>query len=292
MSDLVYLDGKLIPSELAVLPIDDRAVLFGDGAYETVRTYQGKTLRWEAHLERLHSTLAGIGIDLTLTDAQLTEGVQELIAANHADEARIRITVTGGRHQGAIRLKRPHPPRFIMQTTPLAPIPAEAYTQGVKVALSRYRVSHTSPLARLKTTPRLLHLMAKEEALEESAWEAVFIDEHDRILEGTASNIFFVVDNELWTPPLENALLAGITRELVLESASSAGITIRQEPVPLMMLPQASEIFITSTTAELLPVHEIGGTTLGVPGPVRRTLHQRYRDIVAAELKITLDPIP
>jgi len=292
VATMAFLNGRLVPVDDAVLPADDRAVLFGDGAYETVRAYDGKVFRYPEHLRRLRRTLEGLGIDLPLTDAAIIDGTHALVEANGLRDARIRMTVTGGRHGGEIRLRRTHPPNFVMFAGPLTPPADDIYRNGVDVAVSRYTVAHDSPVARLKTIIRLVHLMAKEEALGAGRFEALFADDRGCLLEGTASNVFLVVDGAVVTPGLDDALLAGVTRDVVVELAREAGLPVREEDVPVARLGEASEAFLTSTTIELLPVCRVEGKPVGsgLPGPVRLELHRRYREVVRRETGVPLPP--
>jgi branched-chain amino acid aminotransferase len=224
-------------------------------------------------------------------DEGITRGAQQLILANEVPDARLRLTVTGGRHDGQIRLRRSHPARLILTATPLVPPPTEAYRDGVEVVISPWRVHTDSPLPRIKTTQRLMHLMAKEEALERGAYEALFCDEKDGILEGTATNVFFVIGGALCTESLSGPLLAGVTRDAVLEEAREAGIPVREGRVGREELGRASEAFLTSTTIEILPIRAVDGEPVGEgrPGPVARDLRTRYRRLVTRETGVELE---
>lgn len=282
----VFLNGALVPAEDATIPADDRAILFGDGAYETMRTYGGRFFRFPEHLRRLRHTLAGMRLPLATSDEAITQGALDLIRANGIPEARLRLTVTGGRHDGAIRLKRPGTPNLILTASLLVPLPAEHYRDGVTVVLSPWSVPGDSPLPRIKTINRLMHLMAKEAALEQGAFESLFLDETGGVLEGTATNAFFVVDGALRTPSLESPLLAGVTRDAVLETARSAGLLVEEGRVGAEELPRASEAFLTSTTIELLPIRALDRRPVGDgrPGPVWRALFEQFRAKVSAEI--------
>jgi branched-chain amino acid aminotransferase len=283
----VYLNGDLVPEENATITVQDRAILFGDGAYETMRSYAGAFFRFPEHLRRLRHTLEGLRLDLELTDAAITEGARRLVEANGIPNARLRLTVTGGRFGGEIRLRRTHPPNVIMTAVPLTPPPSEVYESGVNVLLSPWPVHSRARLPHLKTVNRLPHLMAKEDALAEGAWESLFCDETGAILEGTATNVFFLVDGVLTTPSLSGALLAGVTRDVVLEVARELGIPAHEVRVSVEDVAAAEEAFLTSTTIELLPIRAVGSTRIGSPGPVGARLHRAYREVVTRETGVT-----
>lgn len=282
----VYLNGRIVPEAEALIPANDRAVLFGDGAYETMRSYSGKIFRVAEHLRRLRETLRGMDLDLPISDDEIAGGASDLLEAGNLADARLRLTVTGGLSDGSIRLTRSHAPNLIMSAAPLVPPPANAVRDGVPVILSPWRVHTDSPLPRIKTINRLMHLMAKEEAIRAGAWDALFCDETGNILEGTATNVFFVVEGTLRTPSLRGPLLAGVTRDAVIEAAGSAGVPVREGAVPAAEAREAGEVFLTSTTIELLPVTVLQGAPVGAgkPGPVWRALWKRYRETVGQEL--------
>jgi branched-subunit amino acid aminotransferase/4-amino-4-deoxychorismate lyase len=281
----IYLNGALVPEQDATIPVMDRALLFGDGAYETMRSYDGRFFRFPEHLRRLRHTLEGIGLALEVSDASIADGARRLVEANAIPNARLRLTVTGGLFGGEIRLRRTHPPNLIMTAVPLVPPPPEAYRTGVKVILYRWPIHSQSPLPHLKTVNRLPHLMAKEEALLGGALEALFHDETGAILEGTATNVFFVVDRTLLTPSLSGPLLAGVTRDVVLEAARNLGIPAGEERLRVEEAAKAQEAFLTSTTLELLPIRSIDERPVGpgTPGSVWARLHAQYREIVGRE---------
>lgn len=287
---VVYLNGTLVPQSEAKIPVEDRAILFGDGAYETMRSYGGAFFRFPEHLRRLRHTLEGMRLELPVTEAEITEGALALIRANGIADARLRLTVTGGEFGGEIRLRRTHPPNLIMTAIPLRTPPAGVYRDGVPVIVTPWRIHRESPLPRLKTVNRLLHLMAKEEALARGAWEALFLDEEDGLLEGTASNVFLIRDGVVLTPSLAGPLLAGVTRDAVLETAAAAGIPAREDRVTRRDLSRAEEVFLTSTTLELLPVRDVDGVPIGDgrPGPLTARLHAGYRALVTRETGIPL----
>jgi branched-chain amino acid aminotransferase len=290
----VYLNGRILSEDEAKISVQDRAILFGDGAYETMRSYSGKFFRFPEHLRRLRNTLEGMTLDLSVSDREITEGATRLIETDRIPDARLRLTVTGGAFGGEIRLRRTHPPNLIMTASPLLPPPSTAYRDGVEVVFSRWRVTSNSPLPRIKTVNRLTHLMAKEEALGRGAWDALFVDESGGVLEGTATNVFFVIEGELRTAALSDPLLAGVTRDAVLGEGRRAGMPVREGRVGIEESARAEEAFLTSTTIELLPIRALDGRPVGPgkPGPVWARLAAGYRESVSRETGITLPPLP
>jgi branched-subunit amino acid aminotransferase/4-amino-4-deoxychorismate lyase len=286
----VFLNGRLVPEEEARISAQDRAILFGDAAYETMRSYGGRFFRFPEHLRRLRHTLEGMALDLPMSDAEITRGAEQLIEVDGIPEARLRLTVTGGKFGGEIRLRRSHPPQVIMTASALVPPPRSAYNEGVLVRLSPWTVPGNSPLPRIKTVNRLAHLMAKEAALQSGAWESLFVDDIGGILEGTATNVLFVIRDTLRTADLHGPLLAGVTRDAVLECAVDLGIRVLEGRVGDEEIEDASEAFLTSTTIELLPIRAIDKEVIGDgrPGPVWARLWRRYRETVTRETGVAL----
>jgi D-amino acid aminotransferase len=290
----IFLNGRVVPEPEGRLPANDRAILFGDAAYETMRSYGGRFFRFQEHLDRLRQSAREIGLEVPLPDGAITDGAYELIRKNGIEQARLRLTLTGGLHEGPIRLARPHPPNLVMAAFPLVTPPPAAYRDGVSAVVSGWRVHSDSPLPRVKTINRLMHLMAKEQAIEAGAWDALFLDERDRLLEGTATNVFFVLDGALTTPPLRSPILAGVTRDAVLQLARSLGIESRESSIALNEAANADEAFFTGSTIELLPITQLEGRPLGGgrPGPVWRRLLNGYRDLVCDETGAAREPVP
>lgn len=288
----VYLNGKLLPRTEARVPAEDRAVLFGDGVFETLRAYGGRVLRFSEHFTRLRHSLDAIGMALPVADEDLIEGIRALLENEGLREARIRITITGGPDDGALRLRRAHPPNVLITAIPFRPLAPETYARGVALITSPFRVHDTSPLARIKTTDRLVHLMAKETALERGAYDAVFLDEAGHVLETTAANVFFASERVVYTASLDCPVLPGVTRDLVFEAARSAEVSIQEGRFPLERVLEADEAFLTGTTVELLGVRSIDSRPIGRgrPGPLRERLHRAYRELAGRELGIPLAP--
>ena len=281
---LVYLNGEYVPAERAMVPANDRGFLFGDGVYEVTRAINGRLFAAERHMRRLARGLSGLAIDFPPSAQEgLLEVSERLLAESGLAEreAAVYIQVTRGT---ALRTHHfpPHgtKPTVFAYAWRLAPIP-ELRAEGARVI--------THPDLRwarcdLKTVNLLPNVLAKQKAHEAGAFEAALVRD-GVITEGSHTSIFGVVDGELRTFPLTHQILPGITREIALELAVEAGMTVREAPIRVEELEQASELFLTSTTADVLPIVSVDGRPVGDgrPGPVAGLLHAAFMELVRSE---------
>ena len=276
---VVYLDGAFLPRAEARVSVDDRGFLFGDGAYEVTRAVDGRLFEDGGHRRRLARTLEGLRIELAPAAlAGLDAVALRLLRENDllAGEATIYLQVTRG-----VAVPRTHhfPPAGTRPTVYVAAsrfVPPEALrARGASVILvPDIRWARCD----LKTVNLLPNALAKQRAVEAGADEALFVRD-GVVLEGAHTNAFAVLDGVLRTAPATNYILPGITRDVVLALAPSLGIPVREYPLLVEELPRASELFVTSTTSDVLPVVRVDGAPVGdgAPGPVARRLLDALR---------------
>lgn len=258
----------------------DRGVTLGFGVFETVRLYGGTPFRLGRHLERLRNGADTLGIPV---DPALEDRVLECVERAGGLDARLRITLTGGREDGATG---PEGPALVVEISPWAPEP-RWYEEGITAG----EISAPQETGRLtagaKTTSRAETVLATKEAREAGYHEGLWRDEEGNWVEGTASNLFVVVEEGVVrTPPLRSGCLAGVTREAVLEVAEREGVEVRSDRLlEPGVFREAREAFISSSLRELLPVVAVNGEQVGAgePGPVWRRLREGYRRLVEAE---------
>ena len=273
MTDVVYLNGAWLPRAEAFVSVDDRGFLFGDGVYEVVRVVRGGFLDGDRHFRRLARSL----VELALPDPAST-GIDVRAVAREAverqglsgrGEAVVYIQVT----RGSAPRRHAFPPAGTSPTIFVAASPFLSKREKVTGA-----VVITAPDVRwqrcdIKSINLLPNVLANQRAAERGAYEAILVRD-GTVTEATHSSVFAVVDGVLRTHPNGPAILPGITREVVLELAAGAAIDIRQEPLTAAELTRASEVFLTGTTTDVMPVISIDGTQVGSgePGPVARRL--------------------
>lgn len=271
----MWIDGSLVDPDEATVSVFDHGFTVGDGVFETLRTIGGRPFAVRRHLERLRRSAERLGVDVPLPDHALRDVVDEVVAATALDEARLRITVTGG--VGAPGSGRGGgSPTLVVVAGELAPWPPE--TTAVTVP---WPCNELSALAGVKTTSFAENVHALAEARKVGASEAIRPNTRGHLCEGTGTNVFVVLDGELVTPPLMAGCLPGVTRALVLEVVPEAD----EDDVPMPRLPEASEVLLTSTTRDVQPLRMLDGRALpGLDGPWARRAMTALADLQARDL--------
>jgi len=268
----VYLNGQYLPLHEAKVSVLDRGFLFGDGIYEVIPAYCGRLFRLPEHLERLEQSLAGIRLDNPHTRKQWEDILTPLLDANY--DQYIYLQITRG-----FAAKRDHAFPEKIQPTVFAMcsniVPFEGRNTGVKaISLDDSRWE----LCNIKATTLLANILLRQQAVEQECAEAVLVKD-GYVTEGAASNIFAVIDGLLITPPKGSSILPGITRDVILEIAEKNNIPYAEEIISLDALKTASEIWLTSSTREIIPVVELDSKKIadGKPGPVWQQMNQLFQ---------------
>ncbi|MDE2260256.1 MAG: D-amino acid aminotransferase [Betaproteobacteria bacterium] len=276
MSD-IYLNGRFMPLEQAQVPVMDRGFIFGDGVYEVIPVYDRIPLALERHLDRLANSLEGVRIPNPLTRTAWKMLIQQLIAREPEATQSIYLHVTRGVAPRDHAFPKDTTPTVFAMAKPMAPPPAGWLHQGVKAITHndfRWLKCH------LKTTALLANVLLRQMAVEAGAVECLLIRE-GYLTEGAASNVLAVVDGVLLAPPRNHLLLPGITYDLVLEIAARHGIPFEERPVTESELRRASEIMMTSSTREIVPITLLDDQPVGngLPGPLSKKLLSLYQEL-------------
>ncbi|VAW87859.1 D-alanine aminotransferase [hydrothermal vent metagenome] len=275
---IVYLNGQLLPEEQAKIPVTDRGFLFGDGVYEVIPAYGGTLFRLDEHLNRLQDSLDGIRIRNPYSTAQWRQRLQQLLDANPNPQAdySIYLQITRG---SAPRRNHAFPqeihPTIFASATPIIKPLDETYAQGVSAITledTRWKQCH------IKAITLLPNILLRQQAVDAGAAEAILLKE-GYLTEGAASNVFVVLNNEILTPPKSPELLPGITRDVVLELAQQQGLAHGEVQISEQQLREASEIWLTSSTREILAVTLLDGLPVGdgKPGPQWSRIYSDYQ---------------
>jgi branched-chain amino acid aminotransferase len=272
----VWVNGRLTrPDEPAISPLD-HGVTVGDGAFETAKVVDGRAFAASRHARRLDRTLAGLGLP-PADHGRIAEGAAAVLAAGEPlARGRLRYTVTAG--VGPLGSDRVDAPLTYVVTA-VAQEPPPPSASAVVVPWVR---NERSPLAGLKTTSYAENVLALAYAKERGAIEALFANTRGELCEGTGSNVFVVCGGVLRTPPLDSGCLAGITRELVLEWCREDGMEVREDAMPVEVLEDADEVFLTSSTKDVLGLHAVDSRTLAAPGPVTQRAAEVFARMSAA----------
>lgn len=283
MTTLVSINGRVVGGDQAAISVFDRGFLYGDSVFETIRTYGGKPFALHKHLARLERSAALVFIDLPVTRSELAREVTELLAAAGNEESYLRAIITRGQGELGLDPALAHVPNRVLVAAPLHAPALEVYRDGIKVVTFRsQRATDATGAEGAKVGNYLVSVLAMREARKVGALEALIVDARGRVIEGASSNLFWVHNGTLLTPPLEVGILAGITRAYVLEVAKTLELPVRQEAPKLKELHKADEVFISSSIRELMPVVEVDSRPIasGKPGPVTARLHAEFRRLV------------
>ncbi|MCP3953086.1 MAG: branched-chain amino acid aminotransferase [Desulfobacterales bacterium] len=262
---IYYVDGAFVPSDQAVIPVDDLAVLRGFGVFDLVRTYSGKPFFLYEHIERLRNSAAEIGLHVPWTTPDLVRIVKETLAKNSHPESNIRIVVTGGSSPDFATPQ--DKPRLLVLVSPLPELPKTWYSDGVKIitwVTERFKPG-------VKSINYIPATVALGEARQKGAIEALYLDRQGYVLEGTTSNLFAFLGNTLITPGRD--ILSGITRQVVLAVAAEH-FEVQIRDISRQELLGADEVFITGTNKGVVPVIQVDDTVIGggTPGPLTQQL--------------------
>jgi len=280
MSEIVYLNGSLIPSSEASISALDYGFLYGYGLFETMRAYGGRVFRLDNHLTRLIRSAEVLG--LPIGTLNLKDAVMDTIQANQLGDARIRIAISIGEGGMVPDSSTCNRPTVLILAGHYQPYPEEVYQKGFRAVVSSIRRNSGSPLSRLKSANYLESLLARKEARAAGVNEALCLNEKGSLAEASMSNIFLVTNGILRTPGQESGILPGITRETILELAPPLGINTLECNIRLDELFHAEEAFLTNSLIEVIPLTEIEGKPVGsgTPGPLTRKLLTAYRELV------------
>jgi branched-chain amino acid aminotransferase len=276
MSGMVWLDGSILDAAEAKVSVFDHGLTVGDGVFETIKLIGGRPFALRRHIERLHRSARGLGLDVPLGDARLRDAIDDLLAAAPAgDVGRLRLTVTGGvAPPGSGR--GTSGPTLIMAVAPLEPW--EPDTVAITVPWPR---NERSAVAGLKTTSYAENVVALAEARRVGATEAIMANLAGNLCEGTGTNVFVVRGGVLSTPPLLAGCLAGVTRALLLEELPDAD----EDNLPVAALPEADEVLLTSSTRDVQPLRVLDGRELpGADGPVAKRAIDAIADLQARNM--------
>jgi len=275
MSAKVYLNGELKALEDACIPVMDRGFLFGDSVYEVIPAYGGRLFRLTEHLDRLTNSLHAIHMQNPLSHEQWNQVLTALVAQHPGRDQGVYLQVTRG--PAPVRdhaVPSQVTPTVFAMTRTLEPQPPEKKSAGIAaITLEDIRWKHCD----IKATTLLANVLARQQAAEEGAMEAILVRD-GLATEGAASNLFIVKDGLLVTPPKSAFMLPGITRDLVLELAAAAGIPYAEATISAGELEDADEVWLTSSTKEVMPVVSLNGRPVGTgeAGPLWHRMNALY----------------
>ena len=288
MDLMVYLNGNFVKACDAKVSIYDHGFLYGDGVFETLRAYKKYVLRFENHIQRLYNSLKHVKMALPIAPTMIYKAVQLLLQYNQFADSYIRISITRG--EGPIGLDISLCPQstILIVAEAFRGYPASWYSHGISTVISHQRkIPDISFPSSVKSCNYLPNILAKKDAWNKGAQEAILLNMEGYVAEGTVSNIFLVKDKRLLTPAISSGVLSGITRELVIELAESKNIEVEERHIFPKEIFTADECFLTNTTMEVMPVTFCDGTKIGngSPGKVTKQLTKEYKKLIETEIK-------
>lgn len=253
---LVFLNGHFVSEAEALVPVNDRGFMYGDGLFETMRVVNGKPFRLAQHLERLARGADFLKIKPPFTPKELEKFAAQLIEQNRMPDAILRVTLTRGPGGRGYTPNAGGRPTVVMT---LHPAPTLENSVGWKLITSSFRMAASDPLSSFKTTSKLLHVMARAEAAEKGADEALLINTDGQVAEAASGNIFWVHADKICTVPAGQGALPGVTRAVVLEICQSLGLPTNQCLIKPEQLRNAQGIFVTQSALGIVPVVSLDG---------------------------------
>jgi branched-chain amino acid aminotransferase len=281
MSATVNVNGRITPECEAVISVFDHGFLYGEGVYETMRTYHGRPFLFDRHMRRLRRSAGMIELPLPFSDEELAAQIRKTQTVAKLDgEAYIRVLVTRGVGELTYDPKATPNPSVVIIVKPQIDPPAEAYDKGVRVVIVDIVRNHPATVNPMIKSNNLMNsALAMQQALRSNAFEGVMRNYKGELTECTTANLFVVKNNVALTPPLAAGLLPGITREFLFDIGKDIGVDVAEQILGDDDLFGADEAFLTSTTRELVPIVTVNDRTIGNgrPGPVTWKLLNAFR---------------
>lgn len=277
---LIWINGQWHDRETATVSVYDHGLLYGDGVFEGMRVYGGRTFRMQEHLDRLYDSAQAIWMTVPMSKDEMARVTEEGIARAKIKEGYLRHVVTRGTGDlGLDPRSCARPTVFIIFDT-IRIWPAERYEKGLAMLSAGTPMPDRESLSpRVKSLNYLPHIMAKLEGIHAQMDEVLMLDRGGYVAEASGMNVFIVKRGVVTTPPAWTGVLRGVTRDIVLGLAAEAGFTAREEPINRFDVYTADEAFLTGTAAEIAPIRSLDGRQIGAGpvGPVTRTLMDRFR---------------
>lgn len=278
---VVFLNGGFLPEAEAVVPLSDRGFLLGDGLFETARVAHGRTFRLAQHLERLVRGAEFCKIQLPLTPREIQKFAAELIEKNELPDAVLRVTLTRGSGPRGYSITDATQPTLAMT---LHPLPPQNHDEPVLWSLitSSFRIPASDSLAGFKSSSKMLNVLARAEAEEKGADEALLLNSNGEVAETAGGNLFWVYRDKICTVPTGRGVLPGITRAVVLEICQTLGLETTKRVIKPEMLRNAEGIFVTQSALGVIPVASFDGQPVA-PSPLVDQIATAYHEMLARE---------
>jgi len=286
----VYIDGKYVAKSEAKISVFDHGLLYGDGVFEGIRAYDGRVFRLDEHLTRLYESAKSIDLQIPLSPEDLRAAILETLRQNELIDAYIRVVVTRGIGTLGLTPASCPMPTVIIITDYLKPLFEGVNVKAVVASTRRNALTALNPM--IKSLNYLNNILARIEAIKADVDEAIMLNQNGTVSEGTGDNVFIVREGKIITPPPTAGILLGITRDAVIALAKEDGITVSEQDFTVHELYNADEAFLSGTAAEIVPLVEVDGKTIGTGdvGPITAALITKFKQIRTTGTPIYDDP--
>ena len=286
MEATVNVNGVVTDGDQAVVSVFDHGFLYGDGVYETLRTYNRQPFLLDRHLARLRASADRLALEVRPTDADLETRMRDTMRrVNPGGEVTLRILVTRGVGELTYDPAACPRPTVVVIAHPHSGIPDTMLRDGISVVVASVLRNHPRSVdPSIKSNNLLNNVLAMQEAIRQGAYEAILLNHRGELAECSQSNLFAVRDGVVLTPPLDAGLLEGVTRNFLFEVGADIGVAVNEAVLREADLERVDELFITSTTREVIPVVRVGDQPIGSgrPGPIASHLLTRFRNLADA----------
>jgi branched-chain amino acid aminotransferase len=282
----IYLDGKLVDKEKAFISVFDHGLLYGDGVFEGIRSYDGLVFRLKEHIDRLYKSADAIELKIPLTKIEMIEATIETLKANSLKDAYIRLVVTRGVGDLGLDPRKCAKATVFIITDKIKLYPEKYYQDGLAIVTATTRRNLPQALdPRIKSLNYLNNILAKIDAIKSGTEEAIMLTHDGYVAECTGDNIFIVKKGELITPPVSVGALEGITRDAVIGLAQEMDMPVFERMMKMEDVYAADEVFLTGTAAELIPVIMIDERKIdgGRPGALTQKLTAAFRKLTKTD---------
>jgi branched-chain amino acid aminotransferase len=282
----IYIDGKFLPKDEAKISVFDHGLLYGDGVFEGIRTYDGLIFKLKEHIDRLYQSAHTIMLDIPMSKNEMVEAIKKTLRDNKLKDAYIRLLITRGVGDLGLDPRKCPKATIVIITDKIKLYPSEFYKKGMEiVTIPTQRTIHEAVNPQIKSLNYLNNILAKVEAINAGVDEAVMLNSEGYVAECTGDNIFIVKKGALLTPPIHIGVLRGITRGAVIDIAHMKEIPVYEEILTRYDLFNADECFLTGTAAEIIPVVKIDGRTIanGKPGKMTLSLTSEFHKITRSD---------
>ncbi|NOT06684.1 MAG: branched-chain-amino-acid transaminase [Gemmatimonadales bacterium] len=281
----IWIDGEWHDKASAKISVFDHGLLYGDGIFEGIRAYGGKVFKLQEHLDRLYDCAHAIMLQIPMPRTEFGKVIEEAVKRSGLKDAYIRPIITRGVGDLGFDPRKCAKPTMIVIVDTIAMWTPDRAAQGLSVITSGTPIPHREALSpRTKSLNYLCHIMAKLEANNAGADEALMLDASGHVAEGTGQNVFVVKGGAIRTPPIYAGILAGVTRAVVMDLARTAGYPVKEEILNRFDIFTADEAFLTGTASEIVAIRVYDGRTIGAgkAGPVTLDLMTRFKAVTVA----------